>query len=101
MFFGRRGGRRSRRELGDGGRDRGRGVSRPGKGEGSLHLYHRSIWLWPGCDLELPSFEMPVHANKSDGFCDVALRCAVLAQSGRGRGSRCEAGRGLCGARIR
>jgi len=32
---------------------------------------------------------------------DVALRCAMLAQSGRGRRRRCEAGRGLRGARIR
>jgi hypothetical protein len=49
-------------------------VSRPGKGEGSLHLYHCSIWVWTGCDLELSSFEMPVQvqANKSNGTVDVA-----------------------------
>ncbi len=54
-----------------------RGVSRPGKGEGSLHLYHRSIWRWPGCDLELSSSEMPVQANKLEGLGmgDVA-RCS-------------------------
>jgi len=51
-----------------------RGVSRPGKGEGSLHLYHCSIWFWTGYDLELSSFEMPVQvqANKSNGTVDVA-----------------------------
>jgi hypothetical protein len=59
-----------------------RGVGRPGKGKGSLHLYHRSIWLWPGCDLELSSFEMPGKANKSDRFWRsraALLRCCPVA----------------------
>ena len=51
-------------------------MRRPGEGEGTLHLYHRSIWLSAGCDLELGSSEMASSSKKEGGGrregCDVA-----------------------------
>jgi hypothetical protein len=38
-------------------------------------LYHRSIWLSTGCDLELDSFEMPVLAQTA--IQKEALKSAV------------------------
>jgi len=60
-------------------------VNRPGEGEGSLHLYlyHGSIWLRPGCDLELSSFEIPVQANKSERFCRCRVLLCSLSQANR------------------
>jgi hypothetical protein len=40
-------------------------VGRPGEGEGSLHLYHRSIWWLTDCALELSSFEMLVYVQQT------------------------------------
>ncbi len=55
----------------------------PGKGEGSLHLYHGSIWLRTDCNLELSSFEMPVQANKAERWCG----CSVLLSQSKSEAS--------------
>jgi hypothetical protein len=41
-------------------------VSRSREGERTLHLYHDSIWLSAGRDLEPSSFEMPVDSNETN-----------------------------------
>lgn len=69
-------------------------MRRPGEGEGTLHLYHRSIWWATGCDLELRASRCQCEQAEEEevGF-EVVFSLSRLPRGSRWRGGDGRKGR--------